>query len=205
MSVFEANTIVFHGTTNESRKKIRRFLQDYNALFKNHFGEDDKDGNIYIGGIPTYGFMLENTESDSFPANKGYYVVGLPPRWDQGWYWENSIAFLSIFMEQKLCTKITWYQYKDQGIENIIYISNSQKNARGSWKHFKFVPGENGAPPECDEDGEDNEAFNQFVAEIMKGEREVDWKDGFPNDWKDECERLLKRLNREDNDFDDDV
>lgn len=196
MGIYESDTIIFHGATEESMGKIRAFLQGYNDLFKMHFGEDNDDGNIYIGGIPTYGFEIDR-ESDSFPRSEGFYVAGISPRWAKGWYWENAIGFLGVFLEQKLCSKITWYRYWDQGETNCIYMNETQDGVPFSWKYYEFVPGENGVPPEYNEDDEDDEEFNQFVNGIMKGERDVKWRQGFPDYWHDQYDNLSERMRRE--------
>ena len=204
MGIYESNTVIFHGVTEESRSKIHSFLQGYLDLFKNHFGEDKEEGNVYIGGIPTYAFDLD-MDYGPFPREEGYYVLGISPRWARARYWENAPGFFGIFLEQKLCSKITWHQYWDQGEPNHIYMNDSTENVPSSWKHYEFVPGENGVPAEYDEENEDDdgEAFNQFVNEVMKGEREVEWKDGFPDYWHDRYDELEARLDREAmNDFD---
>lgn len=199
MSIYESNTVIIHGVTSESRAIIHSFLQGYLDLFKKHFGEDTGEGNVYIGGIPTYGFDLD-MDYEPFPRDKGYYVVGISPRW--ACQWENAPGFFGIFLEQKLCTKITWHQYWDQGEPNHIYMNDSTEDAPSSWKHYKFVPGENGVPEEYDEENEDDsgEAFNQYVNEVMKGERDVEWKDGFPDYWHDRYDDLEARWDREEMD-----
>ena len=210
MGIYESNTVIFHGVSAESRAKIHSFLQGYLDLFKKHFGEDQNEGNVYIGGIPICEFDLDR-DSDSFPREEGYYVMGISPRWAKAWYWENAPGFFGIFLEQELCTKITWYQYWDQGEPNRIYMNDSTEAVPSSWKHYEFVPGENGVPAEYDEENEDDdgEAFNQYVDEVMKGEREVEWKDGFPDYWQDKYDELLsqrlnERMEEMDFDFDDD-
>ena len=204
MSVYESNTVVFHGVTAESRKTIHSFLQGYLDLFKKNFGEDKMDGYIYIGGIPTCEFDLD-MDYEPFPRDEGYYVVGISPRWAKARYWENAPGFFGIFLEQKLCTKITWHQYWDQGQPNRIYMNDSTENVPPSWKYYEFVPGENGVPAEYDEENEDEggEAFNQYVNAVMKGELEVEWRDGFPDYWHDRYDELESRRDREDTDFDD--
>jgi hypothetical protein len=193
MGIYESDTIIFHGATEESMEKIRAFLQGYNDLFKTHFGEDNDEGNIYVGGIPTYGFELDR-ESDSFPRSEGFYVAGISPRWAKGWYWENAVGFLGVFLERKLCSKITWHRYWDQGEPNCIYMNESQESVPFSWKHYEFVPGENGVPSESSE--EDEDAFDRFVDEIMKGERVVEWRQDFPDYWHDRYDNLLERMER---------
>jgi len=203
MSIYESNTVIFHGVTEESRKTIHSFLQGYLDLFQKHFGEDKMDGYIYIGGIPTYEFELD-MDYEPFPRDEGYYVMGISPRWAKARYWENNPGFVGIFLEQKLCSKITWHQYWDQGEPNRIYMNDSTENVPASWKYYEFVPGENGVPAEYDDENEDDdEAFNQFVNEVMKGGREVKWKDGFPDYWHDRYDEMEARRDREEmEDFD---
>ena len=204
MGIYESNTVIFHGVTDESRVKIHSFLQGYLDLFKNHFGEDKSEGNVYIGGIPTYEFELD-MDYGPFPRDEGYYVIGISPRWAKARYWENAPGFFGIFLEQKLCSEITWHQYWDQGEPNRIYMNDSTENVPASWKFYEFVPGENGVPAEYDEENEDDngEAFNRFVNEVMKGERVVEWKDGFPDYWHDRYDELVAQRDREEmNDFD---
>ena len=179
MSVFESDTIVFHGTTQKSRKIIRGFLQGYNDLFKKHFGKDEETC-IYVGGTPTLGFRLDwDLTPGRFPEDEGYLVVGLHPFDQTACDWGNSIAFLSIFLEQQLCTKITWHQYVAEGCTNYIYMNDSQEDAAFSWKSIKFEPGRDGAPNDPDEDDGDFEAFEAFVDGIVKGKEEIEWTDGF--------------------------
>ena len=204
MSIFESNTVIFHGVTAESRAKIHSFLQGYLDLFQKHLGEDKDEGNIYIGGIPTYAFDLD-LDYEPFPRDEGYYVMGISPRW--ACHWGTNPGFVGIFLEQKLCTKITWHQYWDQGEPNRIYMNDSTEDVPSSWKHYEFVPGEDGVPAEYDEENEDDEgeAFNQFVNEVMRGKQEVEWKDGFPDYWQDKYDELIsQRLNErmDDMDFD---
>jgi len=202
MSIFESNTVIFHGVTAESRAKIHSFLQGYLELFQKHFGEDRDEGNIYIGGIPTYAFDLD-LDYEPFPRDEGYYVMGISPRW--ACHWGTNPGFVGIFLEQKLCTKITWHQYWDQGEPNRIYMNDSTENVPATWQYYEFVPGEDGVPAEYDEENEDDEgeAFNQYVNEVMRGEREVEWKDGFPDYWHDRYDELESQRDREEmEDFD---
>ncbi len=178
MSVFESDTIVFHGTTKESRKKIRGFLQGYNDLFKKKFGKDE-EVSIYVGGIPTLGFEMDWDLGDRFPEDEGYLIAGIRPFNKKAYDWGNSIAFLSIFLEQHLCTKITWHQYRAQGCPNCIYMNDSQEDADFSWKSLKFEPGKNGTPDDPDGEDGDFKTFEAFVDGIVKGEQEVEWEEGF--------------------------
>ena len=173
MSMGEYDIVVFHGVTQESREKIRRFLQGYIKLFE-ELGEDS----LYIGGIPLYNLGTGDNDllPGEFPQDDGYYVIDLSPRWAV--LWGTSMGFFTTFLEQGLCTKITWYQEWEEGM-CLVLMNEDTEDAPNSWQFCEFVMGEDGVPSKyADEDENSEERYDQYVAGIMKGKVDVEWKNG---------------------------
>lgn len=194
MSMGEYDIVVFHGVTPESRETIHGFLQGYIKLFE-ALGEEA----LYIGGIPLCRLGTDENDllapdplSGAFPQNEGYFVIDISPRWAV--LWGTSMGFFSTFLEQGLCTKITWYQEWEEGMCHIL-MNDDTEDTPNSWQFCEFVIGEDGVPSKYDDEDEyAEEKYNRFVADIMKGEVDVEWKDGCPSFERKERDELKQQI-----------
>ena len=128
MSVCQTNYIRLYLHDKGSKNKIREFVEKYNKLYLDSFGES----HIFLGGFPIYKmdypeYSVENDE---------YCVVYVHSK--SAWVWGGTASFFSPFLDSGICSKIVWCVYQDNGINTIYLNEETGGNACNEWHKYVF-------------------------------------------------------------------